>query len=347
MSSSDDDVRLGIGEVPRLSLGFRRLQRDRQQQSVAIARCKSWCRTSGLVRSEGAFKWYESWKIEQLISEAYPFADGDGLTLCGKVVIFTALFDDQLDEFSEGHVQECAQKVQPFLNVLYGCPAPADSPTLLRAFAEIWRESCLGRSASWRARCLKGWEYYFSALVHESVNRAMGNHPRPLDIFFESRRGSGAMHPFLDVLEPGAGFELTPLAFNAPQIRVLRKIAIDLVDHINDVYSLPKELARGQTENLVMTLDWENEYGLAEARKVAVEMIETDARRFLEVRATIPKVCAALGLEATDEEDTLRYVDALEYWVGAFEPWQRLSPRYLNAMTERPPSEPWAAEVLL
>jgi hypothetical protein len=150
------------------------------------------------------------------------------------------------------------------------------------------------------------------------------------------------MEPFLDFIEPAAAFEPPPLAYYSPHIMLMRSITVDLGNFINDVFSLEKEIARGQYDNLVPVLQKEKGITLEEAVEAVRDIILALAHRLLELRAELTHVCTHLDLTETETETTLRYADALEMWLGGYEPWHRNSLRYSQAMTQRPVSGPWA-----
>jgi hypothetical protein len=86
---------------------------------------------------------------------------------------------------------------------------------------------------------------------------------------------------------------------------------------------------------------------VAEATENVLGIIASRTRRFRQLRAELPGVCTQLALSEPEQEDTLRYADALEMWAGGYEPWHRSSPRYREALSQRPPEVAWAYEKLL
>lgn len=323
--------------------------RPNPETDMMRPRSRQWVRERGLTRSQTAFDWFCAWDLERLTGNTYSHARGDGLDLCAKGIVFAVIFDDQYEGRPVDSAAECAGHMREFLRVLHGHAPSAsgsDSP-LVVAFSEMWDEATARSSPAWIARARHNWEYTMSAVIHERVHRRRGGGPLPLDTFLELRRGAGYMPPFLDILEPGAGFECPPLAFHSPQMRKMRLIAIDLVNYLNDVGSLDKELARGEDDNLVITLQHEHRCTVGEAAGLAVGMMQDLARRFVVLRDELPDVCGALGLSDDETSAAFRYGDALEFWVGGFEPWQNHSPRYVESLQQRPAEVSWFCEDLL
>ncbi|WP_275462305.1 terpene synthase family protein [Streptomyces noursei] len=287
--------------------------------------------------------------MEKLVGYCYPHARGEGLDLCNKLMTFAVLVDDQIDGNSRADSRSCSLAVQPFLDTLHanGQP-PARSNPLCQVFGEILRESRAATSPAWWARAAADWEYYFHSVVHERNDPILrGSAPGPVDVYLEIRRGTGVMGPMLDILEPGAGFEAPPLMFHSPQLRLMRRLVVDMVDFLNDVFSLEKEIARGEHSNIVLVLQAARNLSLVKAEAAARSLIQQHARRFLDLKEELSEACLTMSLEEPQRGATLQYADALEMWVAGFEPWQRQSPRYLDALSERPPDGPWARDDLL
>ncbi|MFD9392243.1 terpene synthase family protein [Streptomyces sp. NPDC060000] len=65
--------------------------------------------------------------------------------------------------------------------------------------------------------------------------------------------------------ERAADITVPAAAFPAPRLRVMRQTAIDVTLMCNDVYSLEKEEARGDMDNLVLVLEHSRHLTRAEA----------------------------------------------------------------------------------
>ncbi|MDN3294906.1 terpene synthase family protein [Streptomyces ficellus] len=311
-------------------------------------RVQQWVKDRGLTGSEEAFAWYCMWDTARFVGNSYPHADpGRGMDLVGKLMAVTILLDDQIDESAS--VGRCVNAITPFLEIVRtgGETVPRANQPLHQAFAEVLREARACASDAWWRRAARNWEMGLIAVAHETLNREVRRKPAPRDVYLDIRRSSGFMGPFLDILEPAASFEPSALAYYSPQLMLMRRITTDLGNFINDVFSLEKELARGQYDNLVLVLCEEEGITVQEAIPKALDTIHARLCRFVELRSELPAVCSHLGLTSSDTESSIRYADALEMWVAGFEPWQRTSARYTQALDQRPQHEAWARENLL
>ncbi|WP_063043762.1 terpene synthase family protein [Nocardia pseudovaccinii] len=334
-----------------IELGLRSRRHTDDDATASRIRVQQWVLERGLVVSPEAFAWFAAWGIHDFVASSYPDATpGEGMDLVGRFMAVAILLDDQLDEL--GSPADCARQVRPFLDIVDGggerIPAAATLP-LHTAFAEMIRDCRARASVAWWQRAAQAWQASLLAIVHEITDRELRGGPAPRDIHLTIRHASGFMVPFLDVLEPAAGpeFELIDLAYYSPHLRLMRDLVVDLGNFVNDVYSLPKELARGQTSNMVMVVRAETGQSVPVARRDVLDLIAARVRRFRQLHSELPQVCTALELSAPDRERTLRYGAALEYWLGGYEPWHRRSARYLNALAQRPAPGPWAYEDLL
>ena len=332
-----------------LELGLRLNTHCDADIDTSRQRVEKWVKDRGLTSSEESFSWYCAWDTARFVGNSYPHATPEyGMDLVGKLMAVAILLDDQVD--SSSSAAECASHIAPFLQIVHAggevAISPADRP-LHYAFAEVIRESRTHASGAWWQRAAQNWEISLIAVTHEVVNRNLRGAPAPHDVYLDIRRGSGFMGPFLDILESAAAFESPALAYYSPHIMLMRRITVDLGNFINDIFSLDKEIAYGQYDNLVLVLREEGDVTLGEATQTALNIVHARAHRFLELRAELPDVCTHLGLTESERERTLRYADALEMWVAGYEPWHRTSLRYRQSLVRRPVTGPWACDDLL
>jgi hypothetical protein len=188
------------------------------------------------------------------------------------------------------------------------------------------------------------WVYCLTTMAHERA-ALKSSELLALDEYLQLRRGSSYMPLFLDLIEAASGVECPRIIFHSPHIQIMRHITMDLVNFMNDVLSLHKEISRGDNDNFVLTMQREHHCSLDQAIAITCETIKTKARQFTELHGELPGLCASLGLSAQETEWTLRHGRALEQWIGGYDPWQRRSDRYKKAFTERPPHDVWAFEM--
>lgn len=331
-------------------LSMRYAPRSARPVAESRVRVQQWVLDRELITSPDAFAWYCAWGTHEFVGNAYPFAtagEGEGMDLVGKFMATAILLDDQLDELKSA--AECSRRVRPFLEIIRhdgALPESANRP-LHAALAEVVSECRERMPESWWRRAALHWEASLIAIVQEIADRTLRGGPAPRDIHLAIRRPSGFMEPFLDIIEPATQLLVPAVAFHSPQIAILRRLVVDIGNAINDLLSLDKEIARGQYSNLVLVLGAETGVSPEAAADRVREIVKAKATRFRHLRAELPQVCELLELRPVDREHTLRYADALEFWVAGYERWHVESPRYRQALTQRPATGPWACEDLL
>jgi hypothetical protein len=275
---------------------------------------------------------YDLFKSETLVGYTFPYATAHGLDMANRIISVCTILDDQFDGPAGRDPTTARDISESFIALLDpSTSAAAEHLSLLHeAFAEVWRESCEGKSPIWRTRAAESWRRYFSSLVHEAGNRRRDGF-LPLDCYLEQRLVTGAMQQFTDACEVAGEFEVPPVAFNIPQLRIMRTLTADFVNLANDLASLEKEIVAGETDNLVMVMRHERGCDLEEAIGHAHRFVEGKVARFAELQPHIPVVCESLELSRDEITIVNRYVDALASWISGYERWQRETFRYRAA----------------
>jgi avermitilol synthase len=324
-------------------LGLRALSHPRTD--AARERNLSWLRGHGFFGSGAADDWYRSWDLEGLAGGVYPYVDDAGLDLCNQATTFMTVFDDQFEGRPGETSAATAVTVRTYLDIIDGQPGASVISPLGTVFAEIWQDwTTAGMSPEWHARARNNWVYCLTAMAHERASLRAGE-PLAPDQYLELRRGTSYMPLFLDLIELAGGIECPRMIVHSPSVRIMRLITMDIVNFMNDILSLHKEMARGDNDNIVLTTQHEHRCSLDEAISLTCDAIKTKARRFTELRGGLPGLCAELGLTDEEASAALHYGNALELWIGGYEPWQRRSLRYKDAFTRRPPRGQWAFEM--
>ncbi|WP_007516020.1 terpene synthase family protein [Pseudofrankia saprophytica] len=320
--------------------------RVHQDMEGARARNLAWVRRHGLVGGERSVDWYTSWDIPRLAAYGFPDATGPGLDLCTDAMAFFFVFDDQLDGPLGRAPDRVARVCQGLIDIIHGTsPRHGDDPCSV-AFADLWRRSTHGASPAWAARVASEWEYYFAAHAHEALNRRRGV-PADMEQYLQVRRGIAGTTLPLSLGEHAAGLTLPPAVFHSPQLRIMREIAIDITLMCNDVYSLEKEEARGDMDNLVLVLEHTRHYTRDEAVAAAQGEVHRRCTRFQELAHDVPAMCTHLALPATQRATVTTYVGVLTAWICGYHAWETETLRYTTALEVLPRTGPGFFENVL
>lgn len=298
-----------------------------------------WVRRFGLVGDERSRAWYASWDMPRLAALGFPHARGPALDLCADAMGFFFVFDDQFDGPLGRDPAETARVCRRLIDVVHGAPPPPDADPCTAAFADIRARTTDGAHPAWTARTAHEWEYYFAAHAHEAVGRLRGT-PADFEAYLQVRRGIAATDLPLSLGERAAGITVPAEAFHSPQLRIMRRTAIDVTLMCNDVYSLEKEEARGDVDNLVLVLERSRHLTRGAALAAARREVNSLVVQFRGLAAQVPAVCAQLALPEAQRAAVDGYVQLMTAWMSGYHAWQRETQRYRSAPQVVPPSGP-------
>lgn len=303
-----------------------------------------WVRRRGLVGGERSVGWYTSWDMPRLAAYGFPDATGWGLDLCTDAMAFFFVFDDQLDGPLGLAPARVARVCQGLIDVVHGTGHGGDACST--AFADLWRRCTDGAAPGWVARVAHEWEYYFAAHAHEAVNRCRGV-PVDMEHYLHVRRGVAGTALPLSLAERAAGLSLPAAVFHSPQLRIMREIAIDITLMCNDVYSLEKEEARGDMDNLVLVIEHTQHRTRDEAVTAAQQEVHRCCTRFQQLAREIPAMCTHLALPAPQRTAVETYVDVMTAWISGYHAWETETLRYTTALKALPSTGPGYFENIL
>ncbi|MFJ4487046.1 terpene cyclase [Streptomyces longwoodensis] len=305
-----------------------------------------WVRRTGLAADDRSLAWYVSWDMPRLAALGFPHARGPALDLLADAMGFFFVFDDQFDG-PLGRDPAAADRVcRTLIDIAHGAPPPPGADPCTAAFADIRARSTDGAHPAWTARTAHEWEYYFAAQAHEARGRLRGT-PADLATYLEVRRGVAATDLPLSLGERAAGLAVPASAFHSPELRLMRRAAIDVTLMCNDVYSLEKEEARGDMDNLVLVLERARHLTRGRALTAARGEVTRRLRRFDRLAAQVPALCTQLALTEREQADVAAYVRVMTAWMSGYHTWQTETHRYRDAPRIVPPSGPGHLDQLL
>jgi pentalenene synthase/avermitilol synthase len=165
--------------------------------------------------------------------------------------------------------------------------------------------------------------------------------------YLELRRGIAATDLPISLGERAAMIDVPPAVFHSPQLRIMRQIAIDITFMCNDVYSLEKEEARGDMDNLILVIEHQQNLSRPQALARAQRKIAQRCSRFQRLNTQIPNVCAQLELTARQRTVVDRYVEIMAAWIRGYHEWETETLRYAKAVEVLPAQAPGYFEELL
>lgn len=292
----------------------------------------AWLEEYGLLDAQGfTADEFVHWRLADLAGFFFPEATVEGLELASDLMgWYFAPFDDQFD----GPLGRDPRKAAEICNELaeaMGSPSLSASKSwtpAARGLADIWRRSSEGMSPAWRAKASVSWRGYLAAHAAESVNR---HHGRILDAeeCVRQRGYATSSHVVIDLIERVGGFEVPELAWYSPVLVQLRSLTAELIGLSNDLCSVEKEEACGDTgNNLLLVLERERGCTREEAIASLGELIEERVGRFLDVEEQVADLDCIL--DAAGRVSIRRFVQGLHDLVRGDSEWERTSGRYTH-----------------
>ncbi|WP_371589707.1 terpene synthase family protein [Streptomyces virginiae] len=298
-----------------------------------------WVRRTGLVGEGRSLEWFASWDMPLLAAYGFPYAQGAALDLCADVMAFFFVFDDQFDGPLGQDPARAATVCRQLIDIVHGASPVAGADACSVAFADLWARGRDGAHPSWVARTAYEWEYYFATQAHEAIGRLRGT-PADVETYLQVRRGIAGTDLPLSLGERAAGITIPATAFHSPQLRIMRQAAIDVTFMCNDVYSLEKEEARGDMDNLVLVIEHTRSCTRDEAITAARREVDGRVERFQELALQVPAMCRQLGLTGPERTGVATYVEVMGTWMSGYHAWQTQTRRYSSALQIIPSTGP-------
>ncbi|MGW1752560.1 terpene synthase family protein [Streptomyces sp. NPDC002092] len=287
-----------------------------------------WVRSFGLAGEEASIVRYASWDMAKLAAYMYPDASVTDLELAADLMGFWFPFDDQFEGPLGRDPVQAAEVCRDMIAIVHDPAAVSrNAPPAARAFADMWRRSLEGMSRAWQARASHNWEYYFACYPNEALARLARTVP-DRTVYLHLRRGSSGGETVVDMFERLGHFEVPPHAFHSPQLRTMRRIAMDVPAFCNDVHSVEKELTRGDVDNLVLVVQSEQECSLEQAVIKVRDLINEQLDTFGRLQEEIAPLNSLLGLGSRERTAVEHYVRAMALWMPGYHQWAVETARY-------------------
>jgi hypothetical protein len=182
------------------------------------------------------------------------------------------------------------------------------------ALSDIWQRAKQWTSITWQRRFAHHHAEYFASQRQEAANRL---HQRIPDVqaHIINRRSSSFSTASMDLIELVHHMEIPVEVYDSQPFQALLNSMYDLVGWTNDVYSLPKELARGEVNNLVVAVQNEGQCSLQDAINRVCDMINRETQRFEKLIQSLPPYPAEVDrMVRTYLVDVSHYIrTALDY----------------------------------
>ena len=224
----------------------------------------------------------------------YPIAPLEELELAYDIHAFFRIYDDFTDDLA-ANIREIDVISAELTGILYGRPAKSRMGII---FNDLWTRQIINSPDQWVARVIGHWEWYFNTQAAYAAMRDP-QLETTVEEYLELRQGNGAVPLCLVLGEKMNRTYLPPHIHHCTQLRLLRRMASDIIVYCNDVYSSVRDAKNDDTRNLVTIIRNQDGCGWPEA----VARCEREMRAIDEsIRTTKQRLDTAC--------DVLRFTDA-------------------------------------
>ena len=279
-----------------------------------------------------------------LAAHCYPNAGRSDLCLIADWMTWLFLLDDLNDEGAYGRRPEDLE--QMLSSVFFRSPAQGRDAgdEFGAALADIVGRLGGRMLPAWRNRFLKHVADYFVANVWQAAHRRAGEVP-DIDVFPRMRRDAGAVMPSFDLIEFAAAATLPAGVYYSRIYQRLLAAAADVVCWTNDLMTLEKEIAHGDTHNLVCVVSATAGMTLEQAIDDVVARTDRRIEVFLTAERELDDVLGSPGIPGEAALATRRCVATLRAWMRGHVEWGRTTARYAGPVNAEPiTAEPITAE---
>jgi Terpene synthase family 2, C-terminal metal binding len=295
----------------------------REAEDVTV----DWLWRIGFLTTPEQEKHLRSFKFGLYHGIATPEADLEQLVLGLTWFCWGSLADDQYDNYDWGDRDGRLRGVLHAMRAVLNGTGTVPPNPVIAGFAEFWPKLTRGLSHNGRRRITKHFTDYVEAIAFQNVYHAAARIPDAAT-FLMLRRNTIAMIFQADVLEVVSRLRVADELWSSLLFRELVWCFADITAWHNDVYGLEKDLADGQTCNMVRVVAASEHCDLAEAVDRVVERAKERQRLFMEIQDQLPELASDVGLPPGAAEQAARLARDLRAYAYANLVWIKETRRY-------------------
>lgn len=274
-------------------------------------------------------------RFERLISRMYPTAEPRALCGIADIVVWTFLLDDHLDLHRTGHTPGHVDHVQADIEAVLEQHDTTNHQGLLDGWLASTLRSLEAPDDAWRTRLVEHLRAFTVSQCTEARAHAFGIMPSVAEYLLQRRETSG-WSVLVDLLELQPGTALPNSLRSANTTERMSTYAGEAASAINDILSLPKELARGEHHNLVLLIQHHDACTLPNAVDRVHTYITERTSEYLKSRTKFHDHAAysSSHMYSTGE----RFTTGLEHLIRGSYDWSIDTGRYAAREVEAEPT---------
>lgn len=292
-----------------------------------------WLHGFRVFKDEVAYERFHAIRIGRLAARFHPDASLQTLQLISKWYAWMFFRDDQRDESELGKQPELlAASNARFIEILEGSKPRGGEEALAQALwdlrSQVWDEALFG---AWMGRFVGSVREHFDSTVWEANNRSRGTIP-DIDSYIRMRPVTGGLNVDTQFIEIAEHARLPATVRANPVLQTLTRTSNNSVCWANDIFSLEKEVRRGEVHNLILILEREGKITRQDAVYRAIEMHDAEVGTFVDA---VSRLRSSVGEQPNENLD--RFVGVLMSRMSGFLDWANESRRYETSLSIPPP----------
>ncbi|MFH8350359.1 terpene synthase family protein [Streptomyces sp. NPDC018045] len=319
-----------VDQWPELDMPFP--LRQNPHVEITRARTREWAIAMGMLPTDQARHWWDHVNLTALEAWCFPDVRPERLLLVDKWLSMGIMLDDQFDSTPLGRRLDATCRVMNDLITATTHPSGAPHPPrhpFSRAVTDLLAAFTQVMSPVWMQRHRYHLTLWWGGVVQAVAHRAHGHAPLTFRQRLAVRRLTVGMHAYGDLFELACDWEMPPACNALYEVQRIRRIVSDVTVYLNDLYSVERERAEGNDDNVLLA--WESG-GLTpeQARNRSAQQIEQMVREFITLRATLPELATAARLVTADQEGLERWAITCTLYLSGANHSQAIIPRYTD-----------------
>lgn len=280
----------------------------------------AWARAMGLAPDEKQVKALHRAKVGWLVGRAFPIADHMvALQIAADWTTLFCLIDNHIESIRGPALSHVYLK--GLLNVFREGAAPLIVDPFSQAFRDLRERMLLVKVPAWIERFGEQLERLFRTFVDEAKYRQLEAVPELIK-YRKMREVSVGLYFGFRLGELTDGITLPINVREHPVVRSLESKASYIVGLANDIYTIEKEMAKGEVNNMVLVLMHEENLNFEQALARAVELHDAETHEYSALTLRLPSFSKEI------DDDLRRYVDVLSSMISGHRSWATETTRY-------------------
>lgn len=310
-------------QCPKVNLPFLSLRSPHADQLEADA--LDWAARCGLLPSDQARSHWQKVGLGDVSANAYPCADLPTGQVLTRWIGWTACVEHYFDEVSSDAPSGLLDLVD---RMTAGEHLTPPRHPIAGSLADLWNTTIGMMPPWWNRHLAMNIADYLRACAAEALEQQHSARPPDIDAYLRERRLTVGSYVYCDLVELSVGFAIPDALYRSRPFTVIRQVWNDLTSLINDLASVPKELAANDFHNLVLLTHVKQGGPLEQAARQVAERTEALAHELIRLGHDLDTEIEQLGLPAVDRAGVQRCLNAMQAFIAGEQHWHQASQRY-------------------